>query len=147
MNTATTSPEDDFQHIRDEFKIPLAFPDKVIEEAENATRRNMNSPEIAARYADLLAVPFITIDPPGSRDLDQAFFAERKADGYLVRYAIADVGFFVARCSAIEQEAWQRGQTLYSPDTRTLLYPPALSEGVASLLPDELRPAIIFSFT
>ncbi len=147
MNTAITSPEEDFQRIREGLKIPRAFPDAVIEEAEASAHMNLNAPDIATRYADMLAVPFITIDPPGSRDLDQAFFAERKADGYLVRYAIADVGFFVAHGSAIEQEAWQRGQTLYSPDIRTLLYPPSLSEGGASLLPDGLRPAIVFSFT
>ncbi|MEO6726412.1 MAG: RNB domain-containing ribonuclease [Blastocatellia bacterium] len=119
MYTTTTSPEGNFQRIRDELKIPRAFPDEAIEEAEAAARRNLNSPGIAARYVDLQAVPFITIDPPGSRDLDQAFFAERRGKGYLVRYAIADIGFFVARGGAIEQEAWHRGQTLYSPDIKT----------------------------
>lgn len=150
MTTMNTSPEEDFQRIRDELKIPRSYPDAAVEEAEAAARWNADAPDrstITERYVDMLAVPFITIDPPGSRDLDQAFFAEKSADGYLVRYAIADVGFFVARGGAIEQEAWQRGQTLYSPDLKTPLYPIALSEGGASLLPDELRPAIVFSFT
>ncbi|MEP7338222.1 MAG: RNB domain-containing ribonuclease [Acidobacteriota bacterium] len=147
MIPTPNSLEEDFQKIRDELKIPRAFPDAVLREAEIAASLDPRAPEAAARYADLLAVPFVTIDPPGSRDLDQAFFAERKGDGYLVRYAIADVGFFVALGGAIEHEAWRRGQTLYSPDIKTPLYPPALSEGGASLLPDELRPAIVFSFT
>ena len=63
-----------------------------------------------------------------------------------MRYAIADVGFFVAPGSQIEDEAWRRGQTLYSPDLKTPLYPPALSEDGASLLPDVVRPAIVFTF-
>lgn len=138
--------EDDFQRIRDELKIPRVFPEAVLREAEAVAVRNplANS---AAGFDDLLMIPFITIDPPGSRDLDQAFFAARSESGYLVRYAIADVGFFVQRGGAIEKEAWNRGLTLYSPDIKTTLYPPALSEGYASLLPGKVRPAVVFSFT
>lgn len=146
MNTIKNSSEDDFQRIRDGLHVPRVFPDEVLREAEAVSNLNLNAPEIAAQYADLRSVPFVTIDPPGSRDLDQAFFAARQDDGYQVRYAIADVGCFVARGSAIEQEAWRRGLTLYSPDIRTLLYPPMLSENCASLLPSDTRPAIVFSF-
>ncbi len=147
MISTPNSLENDFQQIRDELKIPRTFPDATLTESEDAAHRDLKSPEVAARYADLSAIPFVTIDPPGSRDLDQAYFAEKKDDGYLVRYAIADVGFFVARGGAIESEAWRRGETLYSPDIKTPLYPPSLSEDGASLLPDQSRPAIVFSFT
>jgi exoribonuclease R len=140
-----------FQRIRDELKVPREFPPSVLAEAEVAAVRNPINPmadaKAAGQYADLLAIPFVTIDPPGSRDLDQAYFAARTESGYTVRYAIADVGFFVKRGGAIEDEAWRRGQTLYSPDLKTPLYPSAISEGGASMLADAVRPAIVFSFT
>ncbi len=146
MNVISPLLEADFQLIRDELKVPRIFPDAVLREAEAAAGRNPLA-DSTSSFDDQLMIPFVTIDPPGSRDLDQAFYATRSESGYLVRYAIADVGFFVQRGSAIEKEAWNRGLTLYSPDIKTTLYPPALSEGCASLLPGELRPAVVFSFT
>jgi VacB/RNase II family 3'-5' exoribonuclease len=136
-----------FQRIRDELKVPREFPAPVLAEAEAAARRDPLETKSAGQYEDLRVIPFVTIDPPGSRDLDQAYFAARTDAGYTVRYAIADVGFFVERGGAIEEEAWRRGETLYSPDLKTPLYPSVLSEGGASLLPDALRPAIVFTFT
>lgn len=138
---------DNFQQIRDALNIPRRFPPDVLAEAEAMAQRNISAQGTADQYLDLQSVPFITIDPPGSRDLDQALFLQTQAEGYLVRYAIADVGFFVKRNGTIEHEAWNRGQTLYSPDLKTSLYPPVLSEGSASLLADELRPAVVFTFT
>jgi exoribonuclease R len=85
------------------------------------------------------------VDPPGSRDLDQAFHVERAGDGLRLRYAIADVACFVDRGGAIEAEAMRRGVTYYSPDVRAPLYPAILSQGAASLLPDQDRPAIVFT--
>jgi exoribonuclease R len=62
----------------------------------------------------------------------------------LLRYAIADVGWFVADGDAIDVEAWQRGTTTYLPDGKAGLYPPVLAEGAASLLPGGPRPAVVF---
>jgi exoribonuclease R len=78
-------------------------------------------------------------------DLDQAMHLERRTGGYRVRYAIADVASFVAPGGAIDTEARLRGETLYSPDTRTPLHPPSLSEGAASLLPGEPRRALLWT--
>lgn len=147
MSEISNLPNLDFQSIRDEIHIPREFPPAVLAEAEKAAHLDPRTTEFANQYTEMLEVPFITLDPPGSRDLDQAFFMERRDDGYFVRYAIADVGFFVKRGGEIEREAWRRGQTVYSPDLKTPLYPPALSEGGASLLPDAIRPAVVFSFT
>jgi exoribonuclease R len=94
---------------------------------------------------DATDVPLVTLDPPGSRDLDQAVHLAARADGYRVSYAIADVGAFVRLGGALDREARRRGQTLYSPDRRTPLHPPVLSEGAASLLPDQLRPAVLWT--
>jgi exoribonuclease R len=128
-----------FAKIRAELKLPESFPPEVEAEAHFAAA------ELALRPDDVTDLPFLTIDPPGSMDLDQAMHLERRNGGYRVRYAIADVASFVAPGGAIDTEARLRGETLYSPDTRTPLHPPSLSEGAASLLPGELRRALLWT--
>ncbi|MFN8108416.1 MAG: RNB domain-containing ribonuclease [Thermoleophilia bacterium] len=132
---------DGFAAIRRELEIPTAFPDDVLAEADRVARGGF---AVAGR-TDMRATEFVTIDPAGSRDLDQALCIDRDGDGFVVRYAIADLDAWVPPGGAIEAEAWRRGSTLYSPDTRTPLYPPSLSEGAASLLPDGDRPAVVFT--
>jgi exoribonuclease R len=90
-------------------------------------------------------VPFVTIDPAGSRDLDQAMHLSRRDGGYRVRYAIADVASFVRPGGALEAETWVRGQTIYLPDGRIPLHPVVLGEGAASLLADGDRPAVVWT--
>ena len=65
--------------------------------------------------------------------------------GYRVSYAIADVGAFVAPGGAVDAEAHARGVTVYAPDAKVPLHPPVLSEGAASLLPGESRPAVLWT--
>lgn len=127
-----------FTAIRDEFGIRPDFPDAVVEEA----RRAAEAATLPDR--DETAVPFVTIDPATSQDLDQAMFLERAEEGYRVRYAIADVPAFVKVGGAIDEEARRRGQTVYCPDLRVQLHPTELSEGAASLLPDQVRPAFVW---
>jgi exoribonuclease R len=130
-----------FQRKRAELGVRIDFPAEVLREADEAAKRD------PAALADMTEVPFITIDPPGSRDLDQALCIQRGEDGGLrLWYAIADVGFFVDRGGAVEAEAWLRALTFYAPDLRAPVYPPSLSQGAASLLADQLTPAIVFAF-
>lgn len=70
--------------------------------------------------------------------------AKRPAGGYRVHYAIADVAAFVTPGGALDAEAHRRVTTLYFPDGRVPLHPPVLSEGAASLLPDRIRPALLW---
>ena len=135
--------ESAFARKREALGVRASFPDDVLRAADEAARRD---PAAAPGRTDLTAVPFVTVDPPGSRDLDQALRIECMGDGFRVWYAIADVGFWVDRGGPIEAEAWLRGVTFYAPDCRQTLYPPALSEGAASLLPDAVKPAIVFTF-
>lgn len=86
----------------------------------------------------------VTLDPPGSRDLDQAFHLAQTARGFVVHYAIADVAAFVRPASALEESTIARGVTYYGPDGRFGLHPPVLSEGAASLLPGVDRPAVLW---
>ena len=131
--------EPDFAAIRAEFDVPEAFPADVLAEADR------RAAEGALPELDATDIPLVTLDPVGSRDLDQAVHLAARDGGYRVSYAIADVGAFVPLGSLLDAEARRRGQTLYSPDERTPLHPPALSEGAASLLADQLRPAVLWT--
>ncbi|NUU23241.1 MAG: RNB domain-containing ribonuclease [Streptomycetaceae bacterium] len=125
-----------FAALRADLKLPDGFPPEVLAEADRArphgTRR------------DATAVPFLTVDPAGSMDLDQAMHLERRRDGYRVHYAIADAAAWVVPGGAIDTEAMKRVETLYLPDGRIPLHPPALSEHAASLLPGQDRPALLW---
>jgi exoribonuclease R len=125
--------------IRREFQVPETFPAAVLAAAEEAAGRR------PTEHVDRTGWPFVTLDPASSTDLDQAFAIERDGTDLLLRYAIADVAWFVEDGDPIDQEAWRRGTTQYLPDGRAGLYPPVLSEGAASLLPDGPRPAVIFT--
>src|SRR4051794_17100257 len=108
--------------IRARLEVPDDFPADVLAAAEQAAR-HPRLPELDKTHLDL-----VTIDPEGSRDLDQALGIVRSAGGYTISYAIADVAAFVTAGDPIDVEARRRGVTLYAPDRRTPLHPPALSE-------------------
>jgi exoribonuclease R len=127
-----------FDAIRAELEVPTAFPPEVLAAAESAVA----SPVVPQR--DETSVPFLTIDPPGAMDLDQALHIERDGEGFRVLYAIADVPAFVEPGGPVDLEARRRGQTIYAPDGRTPLHPEVLSEEAASLLPGEVRPAFVW---
>jgi len=128
-----------FETIRADIGIPEDFPPDVLDEAERSSRAP-RPPD-----ADMTDVPFVTLDPPESMDLDQAFHLERRPQGgFRLRYAIADVAAFVTPGGDVDAEAHRRAETAYSPDSRAPLYPPVLSEGAASLLPDGPRPAVVW---
>ncbi|GAA1241359.1 exoribonuclease R [Microbacterium phyllosphaerae] len=125
--------------LRESLEAPTEFPAEVLAEAAAS--------EATSPTLDLRDIPFATLDPRGSRDLDQAFHLERRESGYTVRYAIADVPGFVAPGGAVDAEARRRGQTLYAADGTIPLHPKVLSEDRASLLADVDRPALVWTFT
>ncbi|GHF89202.1 VacB/RNase II family 3'-5' exoribonuclease [Amycolatopsis bartoniae] len=127
-----------FGHLRAEFDLPESFPADVLAEAEAV------DPDDAGRE-DATALPFVTIDPPGAKDLDQAMVLSRRGNGFRVHYAIADVGAFVTPGGPVDREARRRGQTIYLPDGAVPLHPPVLSEGATSLLPGEVRAAVLWT--
>ncbi|HLM18362.1 MAG TPA: RNB domain-containing ribonuclease, partial [Acidimicrobiia bacterium] len=139
---------DDFARVRADLDVPTAFPADVDAEANAVTARGPKLPPGVPDVARLDArdLELVTVDPSGSRDLDQAFHAERQGSGFRVRYAIADVAAFVAPGGALDREAFTRGETLYLPDGRAPLYPDVLGEGAASLLPGVDRPALLWTF-
>jgi exoribonuclease R len=142
VRLATDDPEllRGFDRIRADFHVPDDFPAGVLEAASDAVA---SRPTGGAR--DLRDLDLLTIDPAGSRDLDQAYAAEAVGDGYRVHYAIADVAAFIAPGSAVDTEAHARGVTVYLPDRRASLYPQSIGEGAASLLPGQERPALMWT--
>ena len=112
-------------------------------EVEEAARRAAAAPRLPD--LDRTDLPFVTIDPASSRDLDQALHLEREGSGYVVHYAIADVAAFLAPGDPVDLAARERGETLYGADSKVPLHPTVLSEGAASLLPDEVRPALLWT--
>ena len=131
--------------LRHALGLPETYPADAQAEAERAAADVPTDPG-EADLADLRAIEFLTIDPAGSTDLDQALHLERTATGAILHYAIADVPAFVEPGGALDAETRRRGQTLYAPDGRIPLHPPVLSEGAASLLPGVDRRAYVWRF-
>ncbi|MFL6144945.1 MAG: RNB domain-containing ribonuclease [Labedaea sp.] len=135
---------EDFTEIRREFGIPSQFPDPVLAEAERTVAEWTSTG--SGDRVDATDLPLVTIDPPGSKDLDQALLVQtRSGGGFRVYYAIADLGAFVAPGGALDAEVRRRGQTIYLPDGNVPLHPTVLSEDAASLLPDRVRPAALWT--
>lgn len=126
--------------VRADADLPDAFPAEVDAEASRAIAA-YRPPD-----ADLTDLPFVTIDPAGATDLDQALAIERDGSGWRVFYAIADLAAFVEPGGAIDAEARRRGTTIYAADGRIPLHPTSISEGAASLLAGEERGAHVWEF-
>ena len=125
--------------IRLQYQLPDSFPPEVLAEAEAAVQRPLSD------HIDKTGMHFVTLDPASSMDLDQAFSIQIRGGDIVLHYAIADVAWFVDDGGAMDREAWARGTSQYLPDGKVSLYPQTLSEGATSLLPDVVRPAILFS--
>ncbi|MGZ5420850.1 MAG: RNB domain-containing ribonuclease [Aeromicrobium sp.] len=134
----------DFDAIRAEFDLPPFADTDEFPDAAEAEAKEIAALEPSA-VEDATDIPFVTIDPPGARDLDQAMFLERDGAGFRVHYAVADLGSVIGPGGAVDAEARRRGQTVYLPDARVPLHPPLLSEGALSLLPCKVRRAAVWT--
>ena len=124
----------------DTLGLEREFSPEALAEAEAAAEKT------PLPKTDRTGIPFLTIDPEGSTDLDQALALERGAEGLVVHYAIADLPAFVTPGGAIDRTARERGVTIYAADGRIPLHPVAISEHAASLLPNEVRGAFVWTF-
>ena len=102
------------------------------------------APAAFFQRTDLRNIPLITIDGEDARDFDDAVFAEPDADpknpgGWHLLVAIADVAHYVRSGSALDRDAFERGNSVYFPDFVVPMLPEALSNGLCSLKPDEDR--------
>jgi len=157
--------------LRAHYEVPAAFPPEALAEAETAAgawAQDGPARLLADGARDARDLELVTIDPPGSMDLDQAVLLERlpaQADhadqtgtaagevgdapepsaAYRVHYAIASLATFVTPGGALDTELRRRGETIYAPDAATPLHPEVLSHGAASLLQDAERPACLWT--
>ena len=148
--------------LRAHYEVPAAFPAEALAEAEAAAgawAQDGPARLLADGARDARDLELVTIDPPGSMDLDQAVLLERlsaqagvgtgdapePAATYRVHYAIASLATFVTPGGALDTELRRRGETIYAPDAATPLHPEVLSHGAASLLQDAERPACLWT--
>lgn len=139
MQSRMSAPAIDFARLRSEMGIETEFSAAAQRQAETAVDR------FATDRVDRTDLELVTIDPPGSKDLDQALRVVADGDGFLVHYAIADVAALVEPGSPIDVESHRRGQTMYFPDGSVPLHPRPLSEGLGSLLAEQTRPAVLWT--
>ncbi|HEY0117282.1 MAG TPA: RNB domain-containing ribonuclease [Cellulomonas sp.] len=137
---------DGLARLRSELRIPVDFGSAAQAEAAAAASHGPAAvPGRAVPRVDATDLPLLTIDPAGSMDLDQALHVAWSGKGWRVSYAIADLPAFVVPGGALDGETQQRGTTCYGPDGSVPLHPRVLSEGAASLLADQVRPAALWT--
>ena len=120
-----------------EFDLPEEFPEHVLEEARSQAEA---FDEAIGDRTDFTKTTVITIDPKTARDFDDAISLERiENDHWMLGVHIADVSHFVARRSALDDEAYQRGTSVYLPDQVIPMLPELISNNLASLQPDRVR--------
>ena len=118
---------DGLSAMRAEFQLPTVFPPDVEAAARAAIARPLTD------HVDRTALPFVTLDPAGSTDLDQAFAIDAAGNDLLLHYAIADVAWFVDDGDLIDLEALSRVDFM---PTRMISTPkrtfPSLTSGLRS---------------
>jgi ribonuclease R len=130
-------PEVQAQSIVFRYGLSTSFPEPVYREI-NASSFYLSDKEIAAR-TDLRDLPFVTIDGENARDFDDAVYVRKLNNHHELFVSIADVAHYVQPETALDQEAYARGTSVYFPDRAIPMLPEALSNGICSLNPNEDR--------
>jgi len=130
-------PEVQAQSIVFRYGLSTSFPEPVYREI-NASSFYLSDKEIAGR-TDLRGLPFVTIDGENARDFDDAVYVRKLNNRYELFVSIADVAHYVQPETALDQEAYARGTSVYFPDRAIPMLPEALSNGICSLNPNEDR--------
>lgn len=127
------------------FELSHEWPD--IMSSELALLHEENIPEMAKGRDDLTAKPFVTIDNEHTRDMDDALFAEKAEDGWLLHIAIADPSAWFGMNTSLDQESARRSNSLYFPGRSLPMLPPELANGLCSLVEEQDRLALLCTLT
>ncbi len=115
------------------YDLPHSWPDAVLDEVSGLAPHV--PPQAAEGREDLRDVPLVTIDGEDARDFDDAVFCEREGRGFRLVVAIADVSAYVLPGSALDAEAYRRGNSVYFPNHVIPMLPEILSNGLCSINP------------
>jgi ribonuclease R len=121
--------------------IPNEWPDKVLSEA--GALRDEPSESDKKNRVDLRGLGLVTIDGEDARDFDDAVYCESEGSGFRLWVAIADVSHYVPIGSALDEEAFNRGNSVYFPERVVPMFPEVLSNGLCSLKPAVDRLAMV----
>jgi ribonuclease R len=110
-------------------KLPHKFSDKALQEADMYPD---TMPEEKGRL-DLRSIPHVTIDGETARDFDDAVAVEKTSKGWRLYVSIADVSYYVKPGSALDEEAYERGTSVYFPNRVVPMLPERLSNNLCSL--------------
>jgi ribonuclease R len=130
-------PEVQAQSIVFRYGLSTSFPEEVRRETSQIAYSI--PPEEIAERTDLRGLPIVTIDGENARDFDDAVYVRKQGENYELYVSIADVAHYVAPETALDQEAYARGTSVYFPDRAIPMLPEALSNGICSLNPNEDR--------
>ena len=125
--------------------IPHSFPSAVEKQLKKWAE---DVPEEAKRgRVDLRDLPLVTIDGEDARDFDDAVFCQKQGKGWKLWVAIADVSYYVRPKSALDTEAYNRGNSVYFPNRVVPMLPEKLSNGLCSLNPQVDRLCMVCEMT
>ena len=125
--------------------IPHSFPSAVEKQLKKWAE---DVPEEAKRgRVDLRDLPLVTIDGEDARDFDDAVFCQKQGKGWKLWVAIADVSYYVRPKSALDTEAYNRGNSVYFPNRVVPMLPEKLSNGLCSLNPQVDRLCMVCEIT
>src|SRR5437870_192333 len=130
-------PEVQVQSIVFRYGLTASFPEPVHREIASCSFA-IREEEMAAR-TDLRELPIVTIDGERARDFDDAVCVRKTNGHYELFVSMADVAHYVKPETALDQEAYSRGTSVYFPDRAIPMLPEALSNGICSLNPNEDR--------
>ncbi len=123
------------------YNIPHVWPDAVQKEIYSLEKAVLDTADTTR--VDLTELPFVTIDGQDARDFDDAVYCERNKKQWRLLVAIADVSHYVALNSALDQEAQNRGNSVYFPNHVVPMLPEILSNELCSLKPEVARHCLV----
>ncbi len=123
-----------------ENNIRVEWPSDVLEEVKNVPNEVLETDLVNRK--NLVDELIFTIDGDDAKDLDDAISIKKKGNNYVLGVHIMDVDYYVREHSAIDEEAYKRGTSVYVADRVVSMLPPQLSNGICSLNPHEKRLAM-----